>query len=121
MIDSFHNFFCLFTNDRAKRGRGAIGSRMDEPGPYLPSTADTDLSLTSSEPNFRERWESRILGPEKPSHFISYKETVSEDDKSSTSDKSRSKKSSKHSKKHKLKEKSKDKKKKDKKRKKRRD
>ncbi|CAM8935268.1 unnamed protein product [Rhodiola kirilowii] len=109
-----------FLQARAKRGRGAVGSRMDEPGPYLPSVAGQ--SLTSSETNFRERWESRVLGPEKPSQSIK-EEVVLDREQRTKSDKLRSKKSSKHSKKRKLKEKAKDKtkKRKEKKRNKHRD
>jgi hypothetical protein len=52
-----------FLHSRAKRGRGAIGSRMDETGPYLlPSTSFKD-GLSRS-PDKRQH---RALGPEKPS------------------------------------------------------
>ncbi|KAL8125235.1 hypothetical protein AgCh_012785 [Apium graveolens] len=39
----------LIAGDRVKRGRGDIGSRIDETGPYLPPCQDSnveDLSLT---------------------------------------------------------------------------
>ncbi|KAK1262751.1 hypothetical protein QJS04_geneDACA020554 [Acorus gramineus] len=55
-----------FLHSRVKRGRGAIGSRMDEPGPYL-------SSLPREDPDMRvmDEWEQRVLGPEKPPHLRS--------------------------------------------------
>lgn len=62
-----------FLHSRMKRGRGSIGCRMDEPGPYLPSTsADNDKQIASSPAKWygEECKRSRpILGPEKP-HFL---------------------------------------------------
>lgn len=53
-----------FLHSRAKRGRGSVGCRMDEPGPYLPSTsADLEELIPAKEQK------RRILGPEKP-HFL---------------------------------------------------
>ncbi|KAK6916264.1 hypothetical protein RJ641_019125 [Dillenia turbinata] len=60
-----------FLNSRVKRGRGAIGSRMDETGPYLPDVSDTVEKYASSSDKFRESWEHRVLGPEKPTHLKS--------------------------------------------------
>ncbi|KAJ6852018.1 uncharacterized protein M6B38_257375 [Iris pallida] len=65
-----------FLRSRAKRGRGAIGSRMDEPGPY-PSSAsskpDVDgKNLVNPDTRSKEEWECRILGPEKPSFIKSH-------------------------------------------------
>ncbi|WZY87105.1 hypothetical protein YC2023_033489 [Brassica napus] len=34
---SFLHLLSLFVNDRNKRGRGSVGPRMDETGPYLPT------------------------------------------------------------------------------------
>ncbi|KAL0718822.1 hypothetical protein Bca4012_068145 [Brassica carinata] len=34
---SFLHLMSLFVNDRNKRGRGSVGRRMDETGPYLPT------------------------------------------------------------------------------------
>uniref|UniRef100_A0A7N0TWU1 Uncharacterized protein n=1 Tax=Kalanchoe fedtschenkoi TaxID=63787 RepID=A0A7N0TWU1_KALFE len=92
-----------FLHARVKRGRGDVGSRMDEPGPYLPSEADR----SGPETNFRERWESRILGPEKPISMDNLERA-----KPDKSDSKRSK--SKHPKKHRSKDKPRDKSKKSK-------
>ncbi|KAK4476954.1 hypothetical protein RD792_016124 [Penstemon davidsonii] len=49
-----------FLHSRTKRGRGAVGSRMDETGPYLPpclGSANTDEELTKAR---------SFLGPERP-------------------------------------------------------
>ncbi|URE13890.1 hypothetical protein MUK42_24676 [Musa troglodytarum] len=57
-----------FLHSRAKRGRGAVGSRMDEAGPYLSQTcSDQDGRSPSHDVRVKEEWENRILGPEKPS------------------------------------------------------
>lgn len=51
-----------FLLSRVKRGRGAIGSRMDETGPYLPSCPGSEELPPSP-----ERREARVkYGPEKP-------------------------------------------------------
>ncbi|KAL3515415.1 hypothetical protein ACH5RR_022317 [Cinchona calisaya] len=57
-----------FLHSRIKRGRGAVGSRMDETGPYLSSCADTgEKQLVSLDVNQREGSEKRkFVGPEKP-------------------------------------------------------
>lgn len=59
-----------FLLSRTKRGRGAVGSRMDEPGPYpLATSCDDGAWKPSSDAEMRQKedWERRILGPEKPS------------------------------------------------------
>jgi hypothetical protein len=38
----------IFAHDRVKRGRGAVGSRMDETGPYLPPCPDYEEKLSRS-------------------------------------------------------------------------
>ncbi|XP_074327870.1 uncharacterized protein LOC141665782 isoform X2 [Apium graveolens] len=101
-----------FLNSRVKRGRGAVGSRMDETGPYLPPCQDSnveDLSLTGVVSR-KERDRTAILGPEKPSHFVSWSssEEESDEEKHRKSKKVKKASSSKHSKKDKSKEKSKD-------------
>ncbi|KVI10871.1 uncharacterized protein LOC112504598 [Cynara cardunculus var. scolymus] len=85
-----------FLHSRAKRGRGAVGSRMDETGPYLPDSK----GKSADDIGYRESWDNRaILGPEKPPNLKS----------NSYSDEERERRGSR---KHKSKEKSKDKKKK---------
>ncbi|EHA8586452.1 hypothetical protein COCNU_scaffold000415G000010 [Cocos nucifera] len=63
-----------FLHSRTKRGRGAIGSRMDEPGPYLSSASlDHDgQPLLNPDVRVKEEWERRVLGPEKPSFLKSH-------------------------------------------------
>lgn len=56
----------LCFDDRVKRGRGAIGSRMDEPGPYLPSSDSKGKLVANPDVRVVEEWEQRVLGPEKP-------------------------------------------------------
>lgn len=51
---------CDLPLPRAKRGRGAVGSRMDETGPY-PSAHS--LPEDSSNVRVKEEWEQRIIGP----------------------------------------------------------
>ncbi|KAM7250851.1 hypothetical protein ACFE04_022734 [Oxalis oulophora] len=98
-----------FLHSRVKRGRGAIGSRMDETGPYLlPSTSVSDG--LSRNPDKRQH---RVLGPEKP---LSLKGSDSSDEEQQEKRRKKAKKShssssdKKHSRKHIKKEKSKDKK-----------
>ncbi|GLT47584.1 hypothetical protein SLA2020_212710 [Shorea laevis] len=115
-----------FLHSRTKRGRGSVGSRMDETGPYLDSPAKF-----SSSPVVREH--RVVLGPETPSSLRSYESSSDEElQRKPTSQKSYKSPSSdeefhehkhkkrknihsgsgKHSKKHKPREKSRDKKKK---------
>lgn len=93
-----------FLHSRVKRGRGAVGSRMDEAGPYLPRGSDSKDKLLVS-PGVQER---RVYGPEKPSRKLcdSSEEKLDYDRKKSKKVKAAS------SKKHKSKDKSKEKKKK---------
>ncbi|CAM6030896.1 unnamed protein product [Sphagnum balticum] len=46
-----------FLQSRVKRGRGAVGSRMDEPGPYLQGAQPIPDTRQ------KEDWEDRIAGP----------------------------------------------------------
>ncbi|KAI3770056.1 hypothetical protein L6452_01177 [Arctium lappa] len=89
-----------FLHSRAKRGRGAVGSRMDETGPYLPDFK----GKSPYDMGYRESWDNRaILGPEKPPNLKS----------NSSSDEERERRGSKqHCRKHRSKDKSKDKRKK---------
>ncbi|CAA0806753.1 Unknown protein [Striga hermonthica] len=98
-----------FLNSRAKRGRGAVGSRMDETGPYLPSCPD---SITSVSENATEEKKKVLLGPLKPHHLKSIES--SDDDESDEDRRRKARRGSDkgHSKKHKSKDKSRDKKKK---------
>ncbi|KAL7119198.1 hypothetical protein ACP275_02G048900 [Erythranthe tilingii] len=102
-----------FLHSRTKRGRGAVGSRMDETGPYLPCSPDSKRNPRENDGEESKR--SRvILGPEKP-NSLKYSESSSDDE--SFKDKKRKAKtesSKRHSRKHKSKEKSTDKKKKEK-------
>lgn len=103
-----------FLQSRVKRGRGSVGSRMDETGPYLPRASESPDGVATDYLK-DERQRQAMLGPEKPS---SLKRCESSDESSDDDDRKRSKKSSserpkkKHSKRHKSKEKSRDKKKK---------
>ncbi|GLJ14719.1 hypothetical protein SUGI_0238570 [Cryptomeria japonica] len=56
-----------FLRSRAKRGRGVVGSRMDERGPYLMSSAGESSLTGPSEVRVKEDWEQRIVGPSMPS------------------------------------------------------
>lgn len=105
-----------FLQARTKRGRGTVGSRMDETGPYLSSSPDSKRILSKS---LDEELGKRrvLLGPEKP---VSLKYIESSDDESLRSKKRKAKKmdlSKDHSKKHKSREELRDKSKKKKKKK----
>jgi len=52
-----------FLRSRAKRGRGSVGSRMDETGPYLISNEAKSSSKVLSDMQLKEDWEQRIIGP----------------------------------------------------------
>ncbi|KAI3911422.1 hypothetical protein MKW98_010309 [Papaver atlanticum] len=114
-----------FLHSRVKRGRGAVGSRMDETGPYLPSRSDLDpkgkFLACPDDAREREDLEHRaLLGPDKPSFLKkTSRKSSSESDsdhegswRKEKKDKSRSS-SKKHypEKKHKSKDKYRDKKK----------
>ncbi|XP_051139179.1 uncharacterized protein LOC127256979 [Andrographis paniculata] len=58
-----------FLRSRTKRGRGAVGSRMDETGPYLSIPRDYEINASDEEVK-RPRVS---LGPEKP-HFLQSRE-----------------------------------------------
>ncbi|KAK6945907.1 hypothetical protein RJ641_013451, partial [Dillenia turbinata] len=60
-----------FLTSSVKRGRGDIGSRRDETGPYLPDVSDTMEKSASSSDKFSVSWEHLVLGPEKPAHLKS--------------------------------------------------
>ncbi|KAJ9175038.1 hypothetical protein P3X46_013625 [Hevea brasiliensis] len=99
-----------FLHSRVKRGRGAVGSRMDETGPYLlPCTESKEKPSTSLD--LREH--RVVLGPEKPSSVKSYESSEEEldEDRRKKAKKAQSRSSDKHSKKHRKKERSRDKKK----------
>ncbi|PRQ22154.1 hypothetical protein RchiOBHm_Chr6g0247131 [Rosa chinensis] len=90
-----------FLHSRVKRGRGAVGSRMDETGPYLPRS-DSEEQIAG--PSLQER---RVYGPEKPS------QKLCDSSEEELPNRKRSKKvSSGSSKKHRSKDKSKERKKK---------
>ncbi|KAI3809909.1 hypothetical protein L1987_19512 [Smallanthus sonchifolius] len=81
-----------FLHSRAKRGRGTIGSRMDEAGPYLPDSKhpiDIDMEYRESR--------RAILGPEKPLNLKSN----SSSDESCEEREERAKRSKHHCRKHK--------------------
>ncbi|KAL6008451.1 hypothetical protein ACLOJK_033962 [Asimina triloba] len=66
-----------FLHSRMKRGRGAVGSRMDEPGPYLQQSLDLKGKLVEdSDVRMGEEWEQRVLGPEKPAFLKCQKQEV---------------------------------------------
>jgi hypothetical protein len=100
----------FFLGFRVKRGRGGVGPRMDETGPYLPPCPDLREELSTS-PDVWKR--HAVYGPEKPSSLKKYDSSEEEKQKkrkkvcSGSSDKQ-------HSKKHRSKDKLKDKKKKSK-------
>ncbi|KAH7423628.1 hypothetical protein KP509_12G064800, partial [Ceratopteris richardii] len=52
-----------FLQSRVKRGRGAIGSRMDETGPY--PSPHFDVVEDMSNVRVKEEWEQRIIDPSK--------------------------------------------------------
>ncbi|KAL9321323.1 hypothetical protein ACSQ67_013162 [Phaseolus vulgaris] len=100
-----------FLHSRTKRGRGAVGPRMDETGPYLPPDADGEPGTS---PNARHH--RVIFGPEKPLSLGSYESSYEEElheERRKKSKRSHSRSSDKeHSKRRKSKDKSKHKKKK---------
>ncbi|XP_054793220.1 uncharacterized protein LOC129298804 [Prosopis cineraria] len=100
----------MFLNSRTKRGRGAIGPRMDETGPYLPRHSGEEPNTSSDVSN------RRVYGPERPASLKSYESSEEEEvhvKRGKRAKKSHSGSSDKeHSKKHRSKENSKHKKKK---------
>ncbi|OWM64758.1 hypothetical protein CDL15_Pgr028475 [Punica granatum] len=104
-----------FLHSRVKRGRGSIGSRMDETGPFLPSREDAEEKISLNP----DAWAQRVVhGPKRPLELKSYEsseeETSKDRQKKAKKDRSESSKK-KHSHKHRSKEKSKDRKKEEKK------
>ncbi|GMI74393.1 hypothetical protein like AT4G33690 [Hibiscus trionum] len=100
-----------FLQSRAKRGRGSIGSRMDETGPYLAANSDSP-EMVSTNSDAREH--HATLGPGKPSSLRSDESSSDEELREHRRKKEKDHfKSSdtKHRRKHKSKEKSTDKKK----------
>ncbi|XP_057788042.1 uncharacterized protein LOC131005220 [Salvia miltiorrhiza] len=94
-----------FLQSRIKRGRGSVGSRMDETGPYLPLSPDSNNKFESDiEMSNKARV---VLGPKKP-YSLTSSESSSDDESRSHRRKTAKVASSKrHSRKHKSKEKSK--------------
>ncbi|XP_058191241.1 uncharacterized protein LOC131308340 [Rhododendron vialii] len=103
-----------FLHSRVKRGRGAVGSRMDEAGPYLPPGPHSkEKQLASPDEERNERWKRRVvLGPEKPSSLKPCDSSEEESLQNKRKKAERVSSSKRHSRKHKSEEKSRDKKKK---------
>ncbi|KAA8544999.1 hypothetical protein F0562_019784 [Nyssa sinensis] len=105
-----------FLHSRVKRGRGAVGSRMDETGPYLPPCTDSKgMPLEIRDVGIREDWKDlAVLGPEKPSSLKSceYSEEESPHCRQNKPKKGSGTSSKQHSRKHRSKDKSRDKRKK---------
>ena len=74
-----------------KRGRGAIGSRMDEPGPYLTAPSGRHDRSTSPDARVQEERKRRIYGPEKP---LFLRSKSSDEEPSTSKDKHREEKKS---------------------------
>ncbi|KAG2663920.1 hypothetical protein I3760_16G055000 [Carya illinoinensis] len=101
-----------FLHSRAKRGRGGVGPRMDETGPYLPRSLDS-IEDQSTSPDVCRR--HVVYGPEKPSTLKSHDSSEEEpnEEKRKKSKKLHSGSSDKqHSRKRRSKDNSKDRKKK---------
>ncbi|KAF3676835.1 putative domain-containing protein-like [Capsicum annuum] len=103
-----------FLHSRVKRGRGTVGSRMDEAGPYLPSSPDP-REKESASPDMKLNKVGRyhaVIGPEKPDWLNSTGSSENEslsDDKMKIPKKAKSSKHHDHCRKHRSKKKSKDK------------
>lgn len=67
---------------RVKRGRGAIGSRMDEMGPYLPPSLEDKENRRLS---LEVRWQRVVYGPEKRTHSGMLNRDAHTDEKDRTS------------------------------------
>lgn len=93
-----------FLQSRVKRGRGSVGSRMDETGPYLPRSPDPKNIFEM--PN-RARV---VLGPKKPYSLKSSESSSDDEPHPQKKKKSKSESSKRHTRKHKSKEKRKRKK-----------
>lgn len=102
-----------FLHSRVKRGRGTVGSRMDEAGPYLPSSPDP-REKESASPDVKLSKGSGyhvVVGPEKPVWLNSpgslENESLSDDNRKAPK-KAKSSKHHDHCRKHRSKKKSKD-------------
>ncbi|XP_042500979.1 G patch domain-containing protein 1 homolog [Macadamia integrifolia] len=75
-----------FLHSRVKRGKGAVGSRMDEMGPCPPSSSldSKDKVLVRHDVKVKEEWEQRVLGPEKPPSLKSCNSSEDEIDRDSS-------------------------------------
>ncbi|KAK4438032.1 hypothetical protein Salat_0137300 [Sesamum alatum] len=100
-----------FLHSRTKRGRGAVGSRMDETGPYLPTCPDASGEIPES-PDEEPKKARVLLGPEKPYSLKSSESSSDDEFHREKKRKSKTCSSKRHSRKDKSKEKSRDKKKK---------
>ncbi|KAJ0632359.1 uncharacterized protein LOC110922161 isoform X2 [Helianthus annuus] len=102
-----------FLHSRAKRGRGTVGSRMDETGPYLPDSKGKTHLESPNDTGYRENGDNNraILGPEKPRNLKS-KSNSSSDEESCEEREKRAKRSKHRCSKHKSRDKSVDKKRK---------
>ncbi|XP_071722055.1 uncharacterized protein [Rutidosis leptorrhynchoides] len=99
-----------FLHSRVKRGRGSVGSRMDEAGPYLLPSSSSKDGLSRSPDHVRKY---RVLGPEKPSSLEDFEFSDEEEKKKRKKAKKSHSNSSdkKHCRRNEKKEKSRDKKK----------
>ncbi|KMZ60823.1 hypothetical protein ZOSMA_56G00540 [Zostera marina] len=50
-----------FLHSRAKRGRGSVGSRMDEPGPYPAWRGKDENTWVNDDVRLQEDWEGKIV------------------------------------------------------------
>ncbi|KAJ0667606.1 hypothetical protein HanPI659440_Chr17g0679651 [Helianthus annuus] len=102
-----------FLHSRAKRGRGTVGSRMDETGPYLPDSKGKTHLESPNDTGYRENGDNNraILGPERPRNRKS-KSNSSSDEESCEEREKRAKRSKHRCSKHKSRDKSVDKKRK---------
>ncbi|KAH6833223.1 hypothetical protein C2S53_008166 [Perilla frutescens var. hirtella] len=98
-----------FLQSRTKRGRGSIGSRMDETGPYLPLSPDPKNMYESHNEMLNKA--RIVLGPEKPYSLKASESSSDDEPRSHKNKKSKAGSSKRHSRKHRSKERSKDKKK----------
>lgn len=97
-----------FLHSRVKRGRGAVGSRMDETGPYLAPSTDSNGKLPTS----YDIWQHRVFGPETSPSLNPCKSSDEDVDRRKKRKERLRSSEKKHSQKHKSKEKSRHKKKK---------
>ncbi|XP_052173749.1 uncharacterized protein LOC127789040 isoform X2 [Diospyros lotus] len=107
-----------FLQSRVKRGRGSVGSRMDETGPYIPPSPDSRAKhLANHDGGSSGVSEHHIrLGPKKPSYLKSHASPEKESVEGEWKEEKKVGSSKKHLRKHRSKDKSRDKKMKKKKR-----